>query len=67
MANVGRSVRNERWKFRGSFDYSRDWLISEGQSVYEAAVEDPETLANLDGADEDTVDRLYPKLAAKYW
>ena len=89
------------------FDYFRDWLISEGQSVYEPAVEDPETLAKLDGADEfeleefryvadevyeaktgramqpnlpeypgnpsgdawdeDAVDKLYPKLAAKYW
>jgi hypothetical protein len=89
------------------FDYFRDWLISEGQSIYEAAVEDPETLAELEGTDEfeleefryvadevyesktgramqpnypeypgdpsgevwdeDTVDKLYPKLATKYW
>jgi hypothetical protein len=89
------------------FDYFRDWLISEGQSVYEAAVQNPETLAELQSTDEfeleefryvadevyeaktghrmkpnyaeypsdpsgeawdeDTVDKLYPKLAAKYW
>jgi hypothetical protein len=89
------------------FDYFRDWLISEGQSVYEAALKDPETLAQLpridvieleefryvadkvyedkagramestyppfpsepagDSWDEDTVDKLFPKLAAMYW
>ena len=89
------------------FDYFRDWLISEGQSVYEAALENPESLASIEGAeefeleefryvadevyetktgrrmdpnyvefpndptgetwDEDTVDKLYPKLAEKYW
>ncbi len=89
------------------FDYFRDWLISEGQSVYEAAVENPESLANLEGTDEfeleefryvadevyetktgramdpnyaefpddptgepwdeDAVDKLFPKLAEKYW
>ncbi len=89
------------------FDYFRDWLISEGQSVYEAAVQNPETLAALEGTDEfeleefryvadevyeaktgramqpnypeypgdpsgeawdeDTVDKLYPNLATKYW
>ncbi len=89
------------------FDYFRDWLISEGQSVYEAAIENPETLAEVQGTDEfeleefryvadevyesktgramqpayppfpgdpsgeawdeDTVDRRFPKLAAKYW
>lgn len=89
------------------FDYFRDWLISEGKSVYAAAVKNPETLAELTGTDEfeleefryvadevyeaktgramqpnyreypndpsgeawdeDTVDKLYPKLAAKYW
>lgn len=89
------------------FDYFRDWLISEGQSVYEAALENPESLAELEGPDEfeleefryvadevyeaktgramepnypefpgepsgdawdeDTVDKLYPKLAEKYW
>ena len=89
------------------FDYFRDWLISEGQAVYEAAVETPETLAELEVTDEfeleefryvadevyeaktgramqpnypevpsdpsgeawdeDTVDKLYPKLATKYW
>jgi hypothetical protein len=89
------------------FDYFRDWLISEGRAVYEAAVENPESLASLEGTDEfeleefryvaddvykvktgremqpnypeypgdpsgdawdeDTVDKLFPKLAAKYW
>lgn len=29
------------------FDYFRDWLISEGQAVYEAALTDPEKLADL--------------------
>jgi Protein of unknown function (DUF4240) len=33
------------------FDYFRDWLISEGQSVYEAALDNPESLAGLEGAD----------------
>lgn len=89
------------------FDYFRDWLISEGQAVYAAALEDPETLADLpridefelegfryvtdevyerkegramepsyppfpgepsgESWDEDTVDKLFPKLAARYW
>jgi len=89
------------------FDYFRDWLISEGQTVYEAALKDPESLAELprieeieleelryiadevyegktghameptyppfpgepagDSWDEDTVDKLFPKLAAMYW
>lgn len=89
------------------FDYFRDWLISEGQTVYEAALKDPETLADLprideieleefryvadevyeakagrameptyppfpgdpagDPWDEDTVDKLFPKLASMYW
>ncbi len=89
------------------FDYFRDWLISEGQSVYEAALRNPETLADLprideveleefryvadeayeskagrameptyppfpgdpagDSWDEDTVDKLFPKLASIYW
>jgi len=89
------------------FDYFRDWLISEGQTVYESALKDPEKLADLprmdeieleefryvadevyegkagrameltyppfpsepagDSWDEDTVDKLYPKLAAIYW
>ena len=30
------------------FRYFCDWLISEGQEVYENAIEDPETLAELD-------------------
>lgn len=29
------------------FDYFRDWLISEGQDIYERALTDPETLAEL--------------------
>ena len=89
------------------FDYFRDWLISEGQTVYEAALKDPETLADLPRAqeseleefryvaqevyegklgramepsypplqsqpageawDEETVDKLFPKLSGKYW
>lgn len=34
------------------FDYFRDWLISEGQAVYEAALKDPETLADLPRIDD---------------
>ena len=35
------------------FDYFRDWLILQGRSVYEAAIADPDTLAEiLDGEDE---------------
>lgn len=89
------------------FDYFRDWLISEGRTVYEAALKDPETLADLprideieleefryvadevyeakagrtmaptypafpgepagDSWDEDSVDKLFPKLASIYW
>ena len=32
------------------FDYFRDWLISEGQTVFEAALANPESLADLDDA-----------------
>ena len=89
------------------FDYFRDWLISEGQAVYQAALTDPEKLADLPRVeeveleefryvadevyeqkadrtmeptyppfpgepagepwDEDTVDKLFPKLTALYW
>lgn len=31
-----------------SFDYWRDFLISEGKSVYENAIKDPESLADLE-------------------
>lgn len=88
------------------FDYFRDWLISEGRSVFMAALQDPETLADIAAADdfeleefryvadevyeartgrpmepdypafpgdpageawdEDTVDRLFPRLAQKF-
>ena len=34
------------------FDYFRDWLISEGKSVFDEALKDPESLAELEGADE---------------
>lgn len=33
------------------FRYFRDWLISEGQSVFEAALKDPESLADLPHVD----------------
>ena len=90
-----------------AFDYFRDWLISEGKEVYARALEDPESLADLEHIeepeleefryvaeevyekktgktlefrerqfsyepsgeawDEDTVDKMFPKLAEKYW
>ena len=34
------------------FSYFRDWLIAQGQDVYEAALEDPDSLADV--LDEDT-------------
>lgn len=35
------------------FEYFRDWLILQGRTVYEAAIADPDTLADvLDGEDE---------------
>lgn len=34
------------------FRYFRDWLISEGEAVYEAALADPESLADIDQDDE---------------
>jgi ABC-type oligopeptide transport system substrate-binding subunit len=35
-----------------SFDYFRDFLISEGKEIYEAAIENPESLASLDHAED---------------
>ena len=34
------------------FDYFRDWLISEGQDIYEKALENPESLADLPAIEE---------------
>ena len=34
------------------FHYFRDWLISEGEAVFEAALADPDGLADLPGDDE---------------
>jgi hypothetical protein len=34
------------------FRYFRDWLISEGEQLFEAALADPDSLADLPGADE---------------
>ena len=34
------------------FHYFRDWLISEGEAVFEAALADPDSLAELPGTDE---------------
>ncbi|MDJ0938601.1 MAG: DUF4240 domain-containing protein [Woeseiaceae bacterium] len=34
------------------FDYFRDWLISEGREVYEAALVDPESLGDVGGVED---------------
>ena len=40
------------------FHYFRDWLISEGEAVFEAALADPDSLAELPGR--------FPRLAKKF-
>ena len=40
------------------FEYFRDWLISEGQTVYEAALKDPESLATLPKIEEIELEEL---------
>lgn len=44
------------------FDYFRAWLVAQGEAVFEAALHDPESLADLAGAEEGAVeleDMLY--------
>jgi hypothetical protein len=36
-----------------SFDYFCDWLVSRGREVFERAVSDPDSLADVPGADEE--------------
>src|SRR5689334_478015 len=41
------------------FDYFRAWLIAQGRTVFEAALKDPDSLADLDAADVELEDFLY--------
>lgn len=41
-----------------SFDYFRDWLISEGRDVFEAALADPDSIAELDDVDDAELEEL---------
>lgn len=40
------------------FDYFRDWLISEGREVFEAALADPESLAALEQLEETELEEM---------
>ncbi len=41
------------------FDYFRAWLIAQGRTVFEAALANPDSLADLDAADVELEDFLY--------
>lgn len=54
------------------FDYWRDFLISEGKSVYEAALKNPDSLADLDNIEDAeleefryAIDEAYEELTGK--
>lgn len=72
---MGRSYTNELWAacyiLNGgcsddSFDYFRAWLIAQGKEVYDNALRDPETLADLDLSDSDE-DRDFESLMYAAW
>lgn len=50
-----------------SFMDFRGWLISRGETVYEAALADPETLVDVVGEDEETQVEGYQYVAAEVW
>jgi len=49
------------------FEYFRDWLISKGQKVYEAALKDPETLTSIIDDPDDCQFEDFGYVATQVW